>query len=62
MSHNDKGEFKAGPLYDLARDVSERTDRISDHPKHAKRLQLIAESFYQKLHGNVRPIGSLAVE
>ena len=62
VNHNEKGEFKAGPLYDLAWDVSERTDRINDHPEEATRLQRLAKAFYQELRENVRPVGSLAAE
>ncbi len=62
VSQNDEGKFEAGALYDLARDVSERTNRINDHPEDAKRLELSARAFYQELLKSVRPIGRLSAE
>ncbi len=56
------GGFKSGALFDLAQDVSERTDRIDDHPEHVQRLRLAAESFNKDLQDNIRPLGRLPVE
>jgi arylsulfatase A len=55
-----EGPLTAGALYDLAQDVSERTDRAADHPQEAQRLLAAARAFREDLVQNIRPIGTLA--
>ncbi|MGD9855672.1 MAG: sulfatase [Planctomycetaceae bacterium] len=52
--------FEPEALYDLAWDVSERTDRIQDHPEAAARLEALAREFHNEFRQNIRPIGKLA--
>ncbi len=46
-------------LYDLGRDVSEKFDRMKDHPDIAKRLEAKAKQFYAEISRQVRPLGNL---
>ncbi len=46
-------------LYDLGRDVSEKFDRMKDHPDIAKRLEIEAKRFYGEISRQVRPLGIL---
>ncbi|UCD28815.1 MAG: sulfatase, partial [Planctomycetota bacterium] len=46
-------------LYDLYGDISERKNRIKDHPDIAKRLQDAAQKFNDQLRKNIRPLGRL---
>lgn len=61
LRRSEDGTFQVGPLYDLAWDVSERTNRINDHPEEARRLEASARIFCNVLQDNIRPLGSLAV-
>ena len=60
VTENEQGKLETGPLYDLARDGRERTDRAHHHPQVAQRLHRTAETFFQELRKNVRPMGRLA--
>lgn len=55
----DGGDLRARALYDLGRDVSERFNRLEDHPEIAKGLQAAAQRFYDEISRNVRPLGRL---
>ncbi len=44
-------------LYDLNADVSERFDRLQEHPEIAKHLNGSAQKFYDELTQNLRPAG-----
>lgn len=59
LRRNDDGTFETGELYDLAWDVSERTDRRKDHPEEAVRLEARARVFCERLADEIRPLGSL---
>ena len=53
------GVVRGRELYDLGHDVSEKFDRIKDHPEIAKKLAAKAQQFYDEISRNVRPIGKV---
>lgn len=59
-SEDDEGRLVSDALYDLAWDVSERTDRLQDHPQEAARLEVLAREFADDLRRTMRPLGTLA--
>lgn len=56
---NARGEYVAGPLFDLGSDVGENTDRMRQHPEEAARLKALAKSVELEMLANLRPVGSL---
>jgi arylsulfatase A-like enzyme len=52
-------ELRGTALYDLQGDVSEKRDRLEDHPDIAKRLEARAREFKEALSANRRPLGKL---
>jgi arylsulfatase A-like enzyme len=56
---DNEGRLEGAELYDLARDVSERFNRIGDHPEIADRLKHAAQQFADSMHENTRPLGKL---
>jgi len=57
VRRNESNDLEPLALYDLAWDVSERTDRLGDHPEEAQRLEALAGEFYAEFTRNIRPIG-----
>jgi arylsulfatase A-like enzyme len=53
------GQLVGTELYDLEGDISERRNRIKDHPDVAARLQASARTFAESLRANIRPLGRL---
>jgi arylsulfatase A-like enzyme len=57
VSINRDGSVVPRELYDLGADVSERFNRLDQHPKIVARLKMAAQGFYDKLLQNIRPTG-----
>ena len=53
------GKLYPQALYDLQADVSERFDRLQDHPDIAEELNRAAQEFYDEMKENLRPLGHL---
>lgn len=51
------GKVVPGELYDLGADVSERFNRLDQHPETVARLKTEAQRFYNDLVKNIRPTG-----
>ena len=51
--------FRPLALYDLNQDVSERFNRIKDHPEEAERLEKTARAYYHEFRRDIRPVGQL---
>jgi arylsulfatase A len=51
------GKVAGQELYDLGADVSEKFDRLPQHPEIAQRLATVAQEFYNELLKNIRPAG-----
>lgn len=60
LRQDNDGNYEIGELYDLAWDVSERTDRQNDHPQEAVRLEARARLFCKNLADQIRPLGTLS--
>ncbi|MEO1998844.1 MAG: sulfatase-like hydrolase/transferase, partial [Planctomycetaceae bacterium] len=60
LRRDNDGKFQIGELYDLAGDVSERTDRKNDHPEEAVRLEARSRLFCKNLADQIRPLGTLS--
>lgn len=56
---NREGNVVPKELYDLGADVSERFNRLEDHPDIVTRLKSEAQAFYNDLSQNIRPAGHL---
>lgn len=54
---NKQGKVTGKELYDLGWDISERFDRMKDHPDIASRLEVEAQKFYSEFVKNMRPAG-----
>ena len=54
---NKQGKVTGKELYDLGWDISERFDRMKDHPDIASRLEGEAQKFYSEFVKNIRPAG-----
>ncbi|MQY79560.1 MAG: sulfatase-like hydrolase/transferase [Bacteroidetes bacterium] len=54
---NDSGKVISRELYDLGLDVSERFNRLDQHPEIAIRLNTAAQQFYNEITSNLRPAG-----
>src|SRR5690606_13580352 len=54
-----EGRVQPSELYDLGSDVSERFDRLEDHPDIAERLTQVAQQFYAEIRQNLRPAGRI---
>lgn len=59
VSISNDGKLVARELYDLGTDVSERFNRMKNHPEIATRLLTEAQEFYDDLQRNIRPAGYL---
>jgi len=57
LSVSKEGKVTGQELYDLGEDVSEKFDRIKDHPEIAQRLEAAARQFYDELVKHIRPAG-----
>ena len=57
FSVDKEGSIVNRALFDLHADVSERFDRLEDHPEIAERLNDEAQKFYNELKQNLRPLG-----
>jgi arylsulfatase A-like enzyme len=51
------GKVNGQELYDLGADVSEKFNRMKDHPDIAQRLETAAQQFYEELSKHIRPAG-----
>ncbi|MDO8539340.1 MAG: hypothetical protein Q7S40_02785 [Opitutaceae bacterium] len=51
------GKVAPQQLYDLGADVSEKFDRVKQHPDVVARLAAAAQQFYDEIHTHVRPAG-----
>lgn len=52
--------FEPAALFDLDQDVSERKNRLEDHPEEAARLEALARTGYDDFRSSIRPVGRLA--
>jgi arylsulfatase A-like enzyme len=60
VSVGEDGKLKGDELYDLGADVSEKFNRIDQHPEVAARLAAAAQAFHDELKANLRPAGKIA--
>ncbi|MCK4746768.1 MAG: hypothetical protein KAT15_07035, partial [Bacteroidales bacterium] len=57
LSVDSDGKIISQALYDLCADVSERFDRLQEHPEIAIHLNNSAQEYYDELMQNLRPAG-----
>ena len=55
-----EGKVTGQELYDLGADVSEKFNRMKDHPEIAQRLEAAAQQFHDELSKHIRPAGKRA--
>jgi arylsulfatase A-like enzyme len=53
------GDFSNVELYDLYNDVSERFNRLEQHPLEAERLKNVASEYFKCLNRSLRPAGKI---
>ncbi|MFM9032107.1 MAG: sulfatase/phosphatase domain-containing protein, partial [Opitutaceae bacterium] len=54
------GALRGTELYDLHEDVSEKFDRLKQHPEVVARLEVAARDFLREMRANLRPAGRVA--
>lgn len=53
------GEFEPSELYNMGTDPSEKYDRLNQYPEIASNILRNAQSFYNELEANRRPVGKI---
>ncbi|MEX2335682.1 MAG: sulfatase [Fulvivirga sp.] len=59
---DEQGKVIEKELYDLGSDVSEKYNRVEQHPEITARLTAEAQEFYDDLIGNIRPAGHVELK